>query len=239
MHDENEKQAYLLTNKDIYVSRNGGDTFDQFDFPARPNQFGFPLIDFHPDKDECFTRLYSSQNAERSWAEVDYWVDKAVYASRRKLDMPDNGVFAMTWKKPMPKNFYAVDAFLAVPVVSIGVRCEMRLATILFYMHHGMAQAVFPPNIRVDKNGFTVLQSTTGALMVDVAKPNVPGREHGRLFKSNSNGTFFSLQLDNTNRNEQQLVDWEKIGGIEGVVLANQVINTETLARMAQSSFAL
>ncbi|KAG0243406.1 vacuolar protein sorting/targeting protein PEP1 [Mortierella sp. GBA43] len=274
IHDENEKQVYLISAKDLHVSRNNGETFDRHDLPAPPNVLGLPLIDFHPDsdkydwmlylgqkEDECFTRLYRTKDAGRSWAEVDTWVDKAVYASHRKLDMPDLGIFAMSWKKPMPKDkcqdeltstaahplqmvymldadkqrlvffdhvvqFYVVDAYLAVAV-------EVANDFVLYVSlnGHDFAQAVFPPNIRVDKNGFTVLQSTTGALVVDVAKSVVEGREYGRLFKSNENGTFYSLQLDNTNRNSMQLVDWEKIGGIEGVILANQVVNIDSLTR--------
>lgn len=92
-------------------------------------------------------------------------------------------------------------------------------------------QAVFPPNIRVDKNSFTVVPSTTGSIVVDVAKSGVKGREHGTLFKSNSNGTYFSIQLDNSNRNELSYVDWEQIGGIQGVILANKVVNTKSLSQ--------
>ncbi|KAG9326226.1 hypothetical protein KVV02_001110 [Mortierella alpina] len=274
MHDENEKQVYLFTEKNVYVSRDRGEKFDKHDLPAPPNKFGFPLVDFHPDSDkndwllylgqepsDCFTTLYRTQNAGRSWAKVDTWVDKAVYASHRKLDMPDHGIYSMAWKKPMPANacqndvistdanplqmvymrdteaqrlvhfdhvvqFYVVESFLAVAV-------EVNGDFILHVSVNGykFSKAVFPPNIRVDKNGFTVLQSTTGSLVVDVAKTIVEGREHGRLFKSNSDGVYFSLQLDNTNRNDLQLVDWEKIGGIEGVILANQVINTASLAK--------
>ncbi|KAF9903168.1 vacuolar protein sorting/targeting protein PEP1 [Linnemannia zychae] len=274
IHDVNKKLVYLFTHKEVHVSHNAGESFDRRDLPAGPNKFGFPLVDFHPDgdkndwmlflgqkEDECFTRLYRTQNAGKDWAQVDTWVDKAVYASHRKLDMPDHGIYSMSWKKPMPEKacqdevysndvnplqmiymldadkqqrvifsnvvqFYVVENFLAVAV-------EVARDFILHVSMNGyqFAQAVFPPNIRVDKNGFTVLQSTTGALMVDVAKSSAVGREHGRLFKSNSNGTFFSLQLDNTNRNERQLVDWEKIGGIDGVVMANQLMNPGTLAK--------
>ncbi|KAF9920031.1 vacuolar protein sorting/targeting protein PEP1 [Linnemannia zychae] len=274
VHDVNNRLAYLFTAKEVYVTHNAGDSFDRRGLPAPPNKFGFPLIDFHPDnnkndwllylgqkEDECFTRLYRTQNAGRDWAQVDTWVDKAVYASHRKLDMPDHGIFAMSWKKPMPEKvcqdevysndanplqmiykvdadtkqlvlfenvvqFYVVENYLAVAV-------EKAKDFILHVSTNGykFAQAHFPPNIRVDKNGFTVLQSTTGALIVDVAKSSAAGREHGLLFKSNSNGTFFSLQLDNTNRNSRQLVDWEKIGGIDGVILVNQVMNTDSLAR--------
>ncbi|KAF9904604.1 vacuolar protein sorting/targeting protein PEP1 [Lobosporangium transversale] len=274
IHDEDEKRAYLFTNEHVYVTRNRGETFDKHELPAPPNKFMFPLIDFHPDsdkydwmlylgqkKDECFTRLYRTQNGGGHWAEVDTWVDKAVYAAHRKLDMPDHGIFMMAWKKPMPANicqdevtstethplqmvykrdtdvlhlvlfdnvvqFYVVERFLAV-AVDVGNDFILHVSL----NGQDFAQAVFPPNIRVDKNGFTVLQSTTGSLVVDVAKSTVAGREHGRLFKSNSNGTYFSLQLDNTNRNEEQLVDWEKLGGIEGIILANQVTNTASLAK--------
>ncbi|KAI1311572.1 vacuolar protein sorting/targeting protein PEP1 [Mortierella claussenii] len=274
IHDEDEKRVYLFTQDDVYVSTNRGESFDKHSLPASPNKFGYPLVDFHPDSDkhewmlylgqkpgECFTTLYRTRDAGRHWAQVETWVDKAVYAAHRKLDMPDEGVFLMTWKKPMPANacqddvmstdtnplqmvykldvdklhlhlfdnvvqFYVVERFLAVAVEKGND----------FILHvslngHDFAQAVFPPNIRVDKNGFTVLQSTTGSLVVDVAKSNVIGREHGRLFKSNSNGTYFSLQLENTNRNNLQLVDWEKLGGIEGIILANQVTNTASLAK--------
>ncbi|KAF9130105.1 vacuolar protein sorting/targeting protein PEP1 [Mortierella sp. GBA39] len=274
IHDVNNKLAYLFTTKEMYVTHNAGESFDKRELPVPPNKFGFPLIDFHPDTDkndwmlylgqgenDCFTSLYRTQNAGKNWALVDTWVDKAVYASHRKLDMPDHGIFSMSWKKPMPEKacqdevysndanplqmiyrldadkqqrvlftnvvqFYVVENFLAVAV-------EESRDFILHVSTNGynFAQAHFPPNIRVDKNGFTVLQSTTGALMVDVAKSSAVNREHGRLFKSNSNGTFFSLQLDNTNRNERQLVDWEKIGGIDGVVLANQLTNPGTMAK--------
>ncbi|KAF9114475.1 vacuolar protein sorting/targeting protein PEP1 [Mortierella sp. AM989] len=278
IHDENEKLVYIFAGGNMYVSHNRGETFDKRDLPAPPNRFGFPLVDFHPDSDkndwmlylgqmenECFTRLYRTQNAGRNWAQVDTWVDKAVYASHRKLDMPDHGIFSMAWKKPMPANvcqnevtstdihplqfvykldadvlhlsffdhvvqFYVVEEFLAVAV-------EVGNDFILYVSMNGhdFAAAVFPPNIRVDKNGFNVLQSTTGSLVLDVAKSNVEGREYGRLFKSNSNGTYYSLQLDNTNRNTNaygyQMVDWEKLGGIEGIILANQVVNTASLAK--------
>lgn len=100
---------------------------------------------------------------------------------------------------------------------------------------HNFKKSVFPPNIRVDRNGFNVLESNTGSLVIDVAKSGAQGREHGRLFKSNSDGTYYSLQLDNTNRNLNefgtQIVDWEKLGSIKGAIIANQVVNTDSLAK--------
>ncbi|KAG0252396.1 vacuolar protein sorting/targeting protein PEP1 [Actinomortierella ambigua] len=276
LHDVNNKMAYLVTNDHIYVTHDQAKNWEKRDLPAHPNKLDLPLVDFHPNSDkndwmlflgqkknECFTTLYRTRDAGRSWKEVDQWVEKAVYAAHRYYEMPQDGIFATLWdskliprigvcqdelytKKVAPLQFvYRVDAgesrrvyfqnvvdfyvvhnFLVVAVDNNGdfvLQVSMDGST--------FHPAVFPPNMRVDKNGFTVLQSTTGGLVVDVAKSDVAGREYGLMFKSNSNGTFYSLQLENSNRNSRQLVDWEKIGGIEGVILANQVTNIHSLAR--------
>jgi hypothetical protein len=49
------------------------------------------------------------------------------------------------------------------------------------------------------------------------------------LFKSNSDGTDFNRILDNTNRNVYGNVDFEKVQGLDGIILANQVLNVDEL----------
>ncbi|KAF9426712.1 vacuolar protein sorting/targeting protein PEP1, partial [Entomortierella beljakovae] len=122
IHDENEKLVYVITTEDVHVSHDRGENFDKHALPAPPNRIGGPLIDFHPDSDkndwilylgqksdECFTRLYHSKNSGRNWAEIDSWVDKAVYSDHRKLEVSDNGIFEIAWKKPMPLDVCQVD----------------------------------------------------------------------------------------------------------------------------------
>ncbi|GJJ72837.1 hypothetical protein EMPS_05195 [Entomortierella parvispora] len=209
-------------------------------------------------ENECFTRLYRSKDHGYNWQEVDSWVHRADFAV---LDKHGNGLLAMAWKKPMPHGVCQdeVVSSIAHPLqfVSYGDKDHLRevhfdhvaqfskvgkyLVVAVEKEHevtihisldgNSFTPAIFPPNIRLDKNGFTVLQSTSGNLIIDVSKSEVQGREVGRLFKANSDGIYFSLLLENTNRNNLQLVDWEAIGGIEGVALANQVINTRELAR--------
>ena len=55
--------------------------------------------------------------------------------------------------------------------------------------------------------------------------------EWGNLLKSNSNGTYYGLSLDHVNRNTQGYVDFEKMIGIDGVVVVNIVTNAEEAAR--------
>lgn len=49
--------------------------------------------------------------------------------------------------------------------------------------------------------------------------------EYGIIFTSNSNGTYYVVSLENANRNEFGIVDFEKMQGIDGIALANQVTN--------------
>jgi hypothetical protein len=48
---------------------------------------------------------------------------------------------------------------------------------------------------------------------------------YGNLFRSNWNGTYYSLMLDNVNEDFTGHVDFEKIAGLNGVVIANQLQN--------------
>ncbi|EJD41407.1 Oligoxyloglucan reducing end-specific cellobiohydrolase [Auricularia subglabra TFB-10046 SS5] len=87
------------------------------------------------------------------------------------------------------------------------------------------AQARFPhaSNSALRENGYTVVESTTHSLGVDVllhTNANI-----GNFFISNSNGTYFVESLKDTNRNDAGFVDFENIVGVEGVGLANVVAN--------------
>ncbi|KAI9439495.1 Oligoxyloglucan reducing end-specific cellobiohydrolase, partial [Lactarius psammicola] len=78
---------------------------------------------------------------------------------------------------------------------------------------------------RLRENAYTILESTTHSLAVDVVL-NDSGAV-GTLFVSNSNGTFFVESLKDTNRNEMGFIDYETLYGVDGVGLANIVANAQ------------
>ncbi|KAI9297110.1 Oligoxyloglucan reducing end-specific cellobiohydrolase [Neoconidiobolus thromboides FSU 785] len=82
----------------------------------------------------------------------------------------------------------------------------------------------FPLNLTIASDGFTVLESNTHSLFLHITSP---GQGYGPLLISDSNGTQFTKSLDNLNRDDDGFVDFEKMAGIEGVALANQVFNSE------------
>src|SRR5262249_1533301 len=91
------------------------------------------------------------------------------------------------------------------------------------------AKAQFPhaSSARLRENAYTIVESTTHSLAVDVKLQDTS--TIGTLFVSNSNGTFFVQSLKDTNRNDYGYVDYENIYGIEGVALANTVSNAEAV----------
>ncbi|EDR05426.1 VPS10-like protein [Laccaria bicolor S238N-H82] len=75
------------------------------------------------------------------------------------------------------------------------------------------------------KNAYTIVESTTHSLAVDVVLQDKSSI--GTLFVSNSNGTFFVESLKDTNRNDMGYVDYEKLYGVDGVGFANVVSNAK------------
>ena len=54
-----------------------------------------------------------------------------------------------------------------------------------------------------------------------------PAPYWGTILKSNSNGTYFGISIENVNRDERGFVDFEKMIGLDGIALINVVSNTE------------
>ena len=66
---------------------------------------------------------------------------------------------------------------------------------------------------------------SVNSMWVHVSTNTHRGSEYGNIFTSNSNGTYYVLSLEDANRNEMGIVDFEKMQGIEGIAIANKVNN--------------
>ncbi|KAF2836576.1 Oligoxyloglucan reducing end-specific cellobiohydrolase [Patellaria atrata CBS 101060] len=78
---------------------------------------------------------------------------------------------------------------------------------------------------RVEEDAYTILESTNYSIQVDVMSSSLI--DMGTLFTSNSNGTYFTRNIEHTNRGPFGFVDFEKITNIQGIVLVNTVSNWE------------
>lgn len=91
-------------------------------------------------------------------------------------------------------------------------------------------RAVFPHDHKMVEEAYTILESTNYSIQIDVmtTRPNNP---MGVLLSSNSNGTYFTRNVEHTNRNHRGNVDFEKVAGIQGIILANVVENWEDVEK--------
>ncbi|KAH7372351.1 vacuolar protein sorting/targeting protein 10 [Pyrenochaeta sp. MPI-SDFR-AT-0127] len=90
------------------------------------------------------------------------------------------------------------------------------------------AEAKFPPKFfDIHQTAYTVLESSTHAVFLHVTVNPRPDQEYGSIIKSNSNGTSYVMSLNAVNRNTEGYVDFEKLQGLEGVAVANVVVNVD------------
>ncbi|KAI0815655.1 hypothetical protein GGR55DRAFT_355937 [Xylaria sp. FL0064] len=92
-------------------------------------------------------------------------------------------------------------------------------------------RAIFPQDHLLIETAYTVLESTNYSIQIDVRTSKHLSNPMGTLLTSNSNGTYFTRNIEHTNRNRQALVDFEQVTGIQGVYLVNQVDNWEEVEK--------
>ena len=83
---------------------------------------------------------------------------------------------------------------------------------------------------KVLEEAYTILESTNYSMQVDVMSEG----GMGTLFTSNSNGTYFTRNIEHTNRGRHGYVDFEKVTGIQGIVMVNVVDNWEKVEKHAE-----
>jgi hypothetical protein len=95
-------------------------------------------------------------------------------------------------------------------------------------------RAEFPHDHKVREKAYTILESTNYSIQIDVMNTR-PSNPMGVFFTSNSNGTYFTRNIEHTNRDVDGMVDFEKVSGIQGIVIVNVVDNWKDVEKMARS----
>ncbi|KAF7854714.1 hypothetical protein EAF04_010283 [Stromatinia cepivora] len=91
-------------------------------------------------------------------------------------------------------------------------------------------RAEFPHEHKLTQEAYTILEGTNYSIQIDVLNTR-PLNAMGAMFTSNSNGTYFTRNIEHTNRDTNGMVDFEKIAGVQGIVMVNVVDNFEKVEK--------
>lgn len=197
------------------------------------------------------TAFYSTDNG-RNWRKLEEYVRNCQWARDTDLKIDERMIFCESYKikkgsQRAPDNaleliagkeYYSKKQVLFESVVGYTTFSNYFLVAELHPQKNTLslqaslngidyAEAQFPPNMRVDNHAYTILESSTGSVFLHMTMNNVAGREYGTIFKSNSNGTYYGMSIENVNRNGPGYVDFEKMSGLDGIAVVNVVSNAE------------
>ncbi|KAF8196799.1 Oligoxyloglucan reducing end-specific cellobiohydrolase [Mycena galopus ATCC 62051] len=205
----------------------------------------------------CHAEAQYSRDNGRKWTFVENYVVNCAWAKDAKLDadpaeilcesyrdkqgsqrffqgdnplgLVEGGAFFTNKKKLFDRvaGFTKFSEFLVVAEMSLekhSLDLQVSLDGIKF------APGQFPPSMHPETHAYTILESSTGSLFLHMTMSEPPNPYWGNILKSNSNGTYFGLSIENVNRDDRGFVDFEKMIGLDGIALINVVSNPHEAA---------
>lgn len=196
---------------------------------------------------ECEVKSFYSKNAAKSWDQLS-GVDSCSWIGGFKVASDENLMFCTTEVREMDSlasriqlvsstDFFKSSEVHFESIVGYALEREFLVVAAVddnrnelnaFVSVDGQtfASARFPANFPVKHTqAYTVLESRTNSVFLHITVNDKEGSEYGSLLKSNSNGTAYVVSIDEVNRNEFGYVDFERMQGLEGVIVINSVIN--------------
>ncbi|KAJ9094955.1 hypothetical protein QFC21_005747 [Naganishia friedmannii] len=203
--------------------------------------------------EKCRAIAYYSTDNGRHWKKVDEYVRTCGWARDARLKIDEREILCESYRdkqgsqraaeyNPLEliagQQFYNKKQKLFDSVVGYATFSEylivaelaestgtLRLQVSLDGLH--FAQGQFPPTMKIENRAYTILESSTDAVFLHVTMNDQPGNEWGSIFKSNSNGTYYSLVVEHVNRDMRGYTDFEKMIGLDGIALINVVANPD------------
>ncbi|KAG9188424.1 vacuolar protein sorting/targeting protein 10 [Alternaria panax] len=201
------------------------------------------------DKD-CHTVAYVSQKngEDESWESLVPYVKKCAFVWREagrsvkeeqifceqhtneEMGAPLELISSEDWFKKKDVKFNSVVEFATMSeFIVVATKADDGTLHLDASLDANIfAEAKFPPKFfDVHQTAYTVLDSSTHAVFLHVTVNPTREQEYGSIIKSNSNGTSYVMSLAAVNRNTEGYVDFEKMQGLEGVAVANVIVNVD------------
>ncbi|KAM0787341.1 hypothetical protein ACM66B_003430 [Microbotryomycetes sp. NB124-2] len=210
------------------------------------------------DSPKCRAVAHYSKDNGRNWYKIDEYVRVCSWGRDKKLRIDEKIIFCESYRDKKGSQravlatgnplqlvagdyFYSQKKTLFESIVGFATFEEYMVVAEMFEGTRAIglkvsmdgktfALARFPPNMHIENQAYTVLESTTDSVFLHVTTNSNEGAEWGQLFKSNSNGTYYAPSLDFVNRDGQGFVDFEKMIGLDGIAVINVVSNPDEAA---------
>ncbi|KIW01039.1 uncharacterized protein PV09_07554 [Verruconis gallopava] len=198
----------------------------------------------------CHTTAHVSQKGGDDWTTLLNYIEKCQFMYREGRRESESLIYCEQYRAEDKKNplqlisstdFFAHKEVVFDDVVNFATMSEFIVVAAKTEDHKWLkvdasvdgktfAPAEFPPNFQVaHQQAYTVLDSSTNSIFLHVTVNGQENREYGTILKSNSNGTSYVVSIRHVNRNLYGYVDFEKMQGIEGVAIVNQVANADAV----------
>ncbi|KAI1419445.1 hypothetical protein F5Y12DRAFT_247345 [Xylaria sp. FL1777] len=204
--------------------------------------------------DKCYLEASLSTDRGDDWQTLKRYVDRCEFTgssaykfrpksqivcsarARESNDVDDNPLQLLYTDEVSNVEFNVVLEYITrfalmaeFIVVATENKTESTLSALASLDGKIYAHAHFPPNFQVShQNSYTVLDSSTHAVNLFVATELEKSRRYGSILKSNSNGTSYVMSISGVNADDTWYVDFEKMLGLEGVILVNTVANQDS-----------
>ncbi|KAI0630633.1 Oligoxyloglucan reducing end-specific cellobiohydrolase [Trametes polyzona] len=202
--------------------------------------------------ENCHMEAHYSLKNGRDWTLIDKYVRNCAWARDAELLVDPNQILCESYKNKQGNQrsfgmdnpleliagsqFYETKTKLFDHVVGFAKFSEYLIVAEFQAARQSLdiqvsldgrnfAPGEFPPSMRPDQHAYTILESSTKSVFLHVTTSEPPAPYWGNILKSNSNGTYFGLSLDNVNRNDDGFVDFEKMINLDGIALVNIVSN--------------
>ncbi|BEI81872.1 hypothetical protein CcaverHIS002_0210320 [Cutaneotrichosporon cavernicola] len=200
----------------------------------------------------CRAKAFYTEDHGRRWKEIESYIKSCQWARDTQLKVDDRMIICESYKdkkgsQRRPENnqmqliaggnYYRNKDVLFDSVVGwttfseflfvAELKDRMSLTLQVSLDSKQWAEAQFPPGLRVENHAYTILESNTHAVFLHMTMNAKQGSEWGSIYKSNSNGTYYSLSVEHVNRNSKGYVDFEKMIGLDGIAMVNIVANPD------------
>ncbi|KAF8909112.1 vacuolar protein sorting/targeting protein 10 [Mucidula mucida] len=203
---------------------------------------------------DCHAEAHWSRDNGRKWTIVDKYVVNCAWARDTRLKADPTEILCESYqKKEGNQRFFLTENSLELiegssyytkkkklfdQVVGFAKFSEFLVVAELVPVRHSLelqvsldgvnfATGQFPPSMHPETHAYTVLESSTNSLFLHMTMSEAPSPYWGTILKSNSNGTYFGISIENVNRDHRGYVDFEKMIGLDGIALINVVSNAD------------